>query len=139
MKLPLHQKDIRPDLPDGFYCLQPLAWTDRNGQEGIVRALLNFEDVNPKSITKGDPTPLRFAVIHAQEGEVELLNDRKDIKPNLVDRHRGQTCLSLAALEGCESIVRFLLANNNSCHKASDTSTHGTPPLGLLLMVNKRL
>jgi len=47
--------------------------------------LLSFEDVNPKSMTKTDPTPLRFAGIHGQEGEVELLNYWKDIKPNLVD------------------------------------------------------
>ena len=105
MKLPLYWKDVGPHLLDGFYGRPPFEWTARNGQEGIVRALLSFQDVNPTSITKGDLTPLRFAVIHGQEGEVELLNVWKDIKPNLVDRQWGQTSLSLAAMEGCESIV----------------------------------
>ena len=41
-----------------------------------MRALLSFEDVNRKSMTKGDPTPVGFGVIDGQEGKVELLNDR---------------------------------------------------------------
>ena len=69
--------------------------------------LVSFEDVNPKSMTKTDPTPLRFAVIHGQEGEVELLNNWNDIKPNLVEWQWGQTFFPLAAMEGCESIMRL--------------------------------
>ena len=88
-----------------------------------MNTLLSFEDVNLKSMTKTDPSPLRFAVIHRHEGEVELLNYWKDIKPNLVDWESGQTSFSLAAMEGCESIMQLLLANNNGFHEPSDMST----------------
>lgn len=127
VKVPLYRKGVRPNLPDGFYCWPPCAWSAPNGQEGMLRALLRLTDVNPKSITKGDPTPLRFAVIHGQEGEVELPNDQKHMKPNLLYRQQSQTRLSLAAIEGCESIIRLLLANNNSFQEGSDTSTCRTP------------
>ena len=69
MKLLLGLEDVNPDTPDTEHGRTPLSWAAENGYKGIVRLLLEREDVDPNSSSKSGQTPLRVA---AQNSTIEL-------------------------------------------------------------------
>ena len=71
----------------------PLSWATRNQQEGIVRALLERNDVNPNTADKYGETPLLWAAEYGQKGIVRRLLEQSDISPNSADKY-GRTPLS---------------------------------------------
>jgi len=86
----------------------PLAWAARNGHEGVVKILLEREEVNPDKPNNNGRTPLSYAALSGHEGVVKILLEREEVNPDKPDRW-GQTPLSDAARDGHEGVVRILL------------------------------
>ena len=78
------------------------------GHEGVIKLLLEREDVDPNRPNKYDRTPLGCAARKGHEGVVKLLLERGDINPNRPDEN-DQTPLGLAAIEGHKGVVKLLL------------------------------
>jgi len=90
-----------------------LAWASKRGHEGMVRALLEWDDVNSHTTsTKYSSTPLLWAAEFGHEGVVRILLERNNINPNRQDR-QGRTPLSWASMSGREGVVRMLLERND--------------------------
>jgi len=51
----------------------PLSWAARNGHEGVVKLLLEREDVDPNYPGVNDLTPLGYAAVKGHERIVKLL------------------------------------------------------------------
>jgi len=88
----------------------PLEWGARGGHEGVVKLLLEREDIDPNTAdTFSERTPLSWAAENGHEGVVKLLLGRKDTNPNTTDTIYDRTPLSWAAESGHEGVVRLLL------------------------------
>ena len=105
----------------------PLAWAARNGQEGVVKALLEQKNVDPNHLDKNDLTPLGWAAIEGHEGVVNLFLERENVDPNHADVN-GRTPLRCAAFEGHEGVVKLLLEREDVDPNLPDKAGHG--PLG---------
>ncbi|KAF2967480.1 hypothetical protein GQX73_g6090 [Xylaria multiplex] len=86
----------------------PLSYAAENGNETIVRLLLDTKEIDPDLQGFNGRTPLSYAAENGNETIVRLLLDTKEIDPNLSDE-RNQTPLAYAAENGDEAIVRLLL------------------------------
>jgi len=86
----------------------PLGWAASEGDEGILKVLLERKDVNPDHAdTEYGRTPLSWAAGRGHKGIVKILLKRDDVNPDQADKS-GKTPLSWAALEGHEEIFKML-------------------------------
>jgi len=99
------------DQQDCIGCT-PLAWASENGHEGVVKLLLEREDVDPNRPDENDQTPLGCAAIEGHEGVVKLMLGREDVDPNHPDMY-DRTPLGCAAIEGHEGVVKLLLGRED--------------------------
>jgi len=84
-----------------------------NGHEGVVRILLERNDVDPDSIGIDFLTPLSQAAGNGHEGVVRILVERNDVNPDKA-YHDARTPLWLAAENGPGGVVRILLEREMS-------------------------
>ena len=84
----------------------PLLWAVKEGNEAVVRLLIEKDDIN----TQGHDgwTPLLLAASKGHKDILRLLIERGDIDINATDKN-GWTPLSLAAEYGFEDIVQLLI------------------------------
>jgi len=100
----------------------PLAWVARNGHEGVVKLLLEREDVDPNRPDKYEETPLEFAAFEGHERVVKLLLGREDVDPDRPGEH-GHTPLSHATSRGHGGIMKLLQAQK-SVESADTQQSH---------------
>ena len=106
-----------------------LTWAALRGQQEVVKALLEREDVNPnKADTKHGRTPISWAAGNGHEGIVKVLLERKDVNPNKADIKHGRTPLSWAAGNGHKGVVKVLLEREDVNLDQADTQ-YGRVPL----------
>jgi len=86
----------------------PLTWAAGNGHEGVVKLLLEREDVDPNLPNRDGDTPLGCAAITGYDGVVKLLLERLNVDPNHQCMN-GLTPLGWAAGHGHEGVVKLLL------------------------------
>ena len=110
-----------------IYGRTPLFWAAERGHEGVVKMLLDQEDINP-SQTETGWTPLLLAVERGHEGVVKLLLERESVNPNQADTKYGQTPLLWATERGYEGVVRMLLDREGVNPDQAD-SEYGRTPL----------
>ena len=78
-----------------------LTWAAIRGHDGVVKMLLQQENVNPdKENTRYDRTPLAWAARKGSKGVVKMLLEREDVNHNQKVTKYGQTPLSWAAENG---------------------------------------
>jgi len=108
-----------------------LTWAAIRGYEGVVKILLEREDINPdQADTRSGQTPLLWAATNGHAGVVRILLEREDVNPNQVDTGYGQTPLSWAAKKGYEGVVMILLEREDVNPNQVDTN-YGQTPLSL--------
>jgi len=105
----------------------PLVWAAWNGHEGVVKILLERDDVGPDKPDHRSETPLFKAAEGGHEGVVKILLERGDVDPNKLN-HSGETPLFKAAGDGHEGVVKMLLEQDRVSPDRSDM--HGQTPLG---------
>ena len=90
----------------------PLLWAAINGHDGVVKQLLEQEDIDPDRQDGAGSTPLSWAAYNGHEGVVKLLLSRPDVDP---DGHNKQDISPLlwAAISGNEEVVKLLLARKD--------------------------
>jgi len=108
----------------------PLSWAAEEGHEGVVRLLLERDDVDVNSKDERDRTPLSWAAAEGQEGVVRLLLEREDVEADSKDVV-GDTPLSDAAARGREGVVRQLLERKDV--NLDSSSPYGRTPLSRAL------
>jgi ankyrin repeat protein len=96
----------------------PLSWAAANGDEGIVKLLLEAKpDVNLKD-NKGR-TPLSWAAANGDEGVVKLL---LEAKPNFnLQDNKGRMPLSWAAAKRHKGTIKLLLEAKSQCQTRRTT------------------
>ena len=105
----------------------PLAWAAINGQEEVVKVLLERKNVDPNHPNKNDRTPLACAALNGHERVVNLLLEREDVDPNRPGKDGGGP-LGYAAYAGHEGVVGLFLKRENVDPNLPDK--HDTTPLG---------
>ena len=105
----------------------PFIWGAMNGHEGVIRLLLEREDVDPDHHNKDGHAALAHAVFEGHEGVVKLLLEREDVDPNRPDEN-NITPLHWAAAWGYEGVVKLLLERENIDPNLPDKT--GNTPLG---------
>ena len=125
----MERGDVNPDLPDTMFGQAPLSWAAERGHEGVVKKLLEQEDVNPNMADRDGRTSLVWAAVNGCEGVVKVLLERKDVNPNQADTEFGRTPLSWAAEHGREGIVKMLLTREGVNSNQADTEYGWTPLL----------
>ena len=103
----INQKGCEINQED-FLGSTPLSWAARSGHEGVVKLLLEREDVDPDGPDKNDLAPLGWAVVRGHEEVVKLLLERENVDPNRPDAN-NITPLVCAATLGHEGVVKLLL------------------------------
>jgi len=99
-----------------------LTWAAGRGQEGVVKMLLEREDVNPDPAdTQDGRTPLSWAAERGHEGVVRMLLEQDDVNPNAADTFHGQTPLLWAGGSGHEGVVKILLEQEDVNPDQADT------------------
>lgn len=96
----MEREDVNPDLADTKYGRTPLSWAAENGQEGVVRILLQREDVNPDQVSRFGRTPLSFARSNGHDGVVEMLLEQGDLNSDIADRSSPTSILPSARCGG---------------------------------------
>jgi hypothetical protein len=86
----------------------PLLWAAAEGNEAIVKQLLDTGKVDVDSKDELGRTPLLWAAAYGREATVKRLLDTSKVDIDLEDEH-GQTPLSWAAEYGHETIIELLL------------------------------
>jgi len=106
-----------------------LTWAATRGHEGVVKILLEREDVDPdRADTIFRQTPLSLAAVKGQERVVKMLLEREDVDPNREIAPYCQTPLSWAARNGHEGLVKMLLERQDVNPNMADT-LYGRAPL----------
>ena len=90
----------------------PLLWAAKNGHDGMVKQLLEREDVDPDRPDNWASTPLSWAADSGHEGVVRLLLGRKDVDPDRADE-QDSTPLLWASNSGHEGVVKLLLGQED--------------------------
>ena len=90
----------------------PLSWAARNGHEGVVKLLLEWEFVDPNRPDRRDVTPLGWAAFEGHEKVVKLLLERETVDPTRPDIS-DRIPLGWAAIGGHEAVVKLLLEQEN--------------------------
>ncbi|KAF2675922.1 hypothetical protein K458DRAFT_447792 [Lentithecium fluviatile CBS 122367] len=85
-----------------------LAWAAENGNEAIVKLVVDSVKVNTNSTDQSGSTPLWWAFQNRHEAVVKLLLDTGKVDVNLKDQN-GQTPLFWAAKNRHEAVVKLLL------------------------------
>ena len=97
------------DLNEGDWSgCTALSLAAEKGHEGVVKILLEREEVNPDKSDNDGRTPLSYAAVHGREGVVGVLLERQEVNPNKPNNY-GQTPLIRAAGAGNEGVVKILL------------------------------
>ena len=100
----------------------PLGWI-----RGVVKLLLDREEVNPDKPNNDSRTPLSYAAEGRYEGVVKLLLYRGEVNPDK-PYYDGQALLSFATMYGHESIAPLLQAHKAitpARYKASEEQPRG--------------
>jgi len=106
-----------------------IAWAAGNGHEGVVKALLEREGVNPdQTDARSGRTSLSRAAGSGHEGIVKMLLTREDVDPDKADIEYGRTPLSWAVEHGHEGVVKCLLERGDVNPDQAD-SMYGRTPL----------
>jgi len=117
-----------------FHGNTALAWASGGGHEGVVKILLERNDVNPNTAdTEYGLTPLSLAAKGGHVGVVRMLLERNDVNPEKAEKGT-QAPLSWAAQNGHEGVVRMLLERNDVNPDKADN--YGQTPL-LLAAANE--
>ncbi|KAL8788566.1 MAG: hypothetical protein Q9213_001639 [Squamulea squamosa] len=104
-----------------------LVWAASNGQEAVIKLLLEKTTVDPNSRDKSGRTPLSWAVGHGHEAVVKLLLEGKiTVDPDSRDKN-GRTPLSWAAEHGHEAVVKLLLEEKVTVDPDSRDKNGQTP------------
>jgi len=104
-----------------FHGNTAIAWASRRGNEGVVRALLEWSEAHSGApSSEHGSAPLLWAAVNGHEGVVRILLEKKNINPDKPDR-RGRTPLSWASGSGHEGVVRMLLERNDVNPDKSDS------------------
>ena len=90
----------------------PLTWAVLYEHEGVIKLLLEREDVDPNRSGLMDITPLVLAALKGHEGVVKLLLEQGNVDLNLQSKF-GLTPLASAATQGHEGVVKLLLEQEN--------------------------
>jgi len=107
-----------------------LTWAAVRGQEGVVKMLLEREEVNPDQVdTEYGRTPLSWAAGSGQEGVAKMLLKREDVIPDQADTKYGRTPLSWAAMSGHGGLVKILLGREDVNPNHEETLYRRTPLL----------
>ena len=115
-----------PKTPD-YYNTPPLEWAGRNRYRGLLRVLIDVNDVNPNAADRDDRTPLSRAAGRGHEEVVKILLERDDVNSFKKDRwYRTPFCF--AVHNGHEGVVKMLLE-----HYSADLNStiDGETPLSL--------
>ncbi|RPA93312.1 ankyrin [Choiromyces venosus 120613-1] len=104
----------------------PLVCAAQHGKGGMVKFLLEHDDVTPDSSDKFGRTALSLAVYEGCESIVKQLLERGDVNPDSPDKD-SRTPLSHAAEWGREGVVRLLLQRRDVSFNSSDN--RGQTPL----------
>ena len=86
----------------------PLSYAARNEHEGVVKLLLEQENVDPNLQDKSGLTPFAWAAARGCEGVAKLLLERENVDPDRPEQN-GYTPLRWAAGRGREGVVKLLL------------------------------
>ena len=105
----------------------PLSWAAMNGHDGVVKQLLEREDVDPDRLDSTHNTPLSWAASNGHEGVVRLLLCQKDVDPNRPGG-QGGTPLFWATNSGHEGVVKLLIARKDV--DLNRPNANGRTPLG---------
>ena len=104
-----------------------LIWATMRGHDGVVKVLLEKEDVNPdQADTQYGRTPLWWAARKGYEGVVKMLLEREDVNPNQTTIY-GRAPLWWAAKKGHEGVVKMLLEREDVNLNQADTQYGRTP------------
>ena len=103
----------------------PLFWAARNGNDGVVKILLE-QGVHPDKSNNAFQTPLSMASYQGYEGVVKMLLEREEVNPE-IPNNNGYTPLFNAAWGGHAEIVSILLARNEV--NLDDPNRDGDTPL----------
>lgn len=114
----------------GIYGRTPLSWAAGNGQEAILKLLLDTSKVDVDSKDMDGTTPLSWAAWYGHEAVAKLLLDTCKVDADSRD-DRGQTPLSLAAEKGHNAVVKLLLDTNKVDADSRTTDYYGRTPLSL--------
>jgi len=113
---------IRGVFGFGNYRQTPLGWAAESGREGVVKILLERNDINPNMAdTKYGRTPLSWAAESGHSGVVRKLLERNDVNPNTADIQYGRAPLLWAAQKGHGEVVEMLLKRNEVNPNVADT------------------
>ena len=118
----LERKYLVPDVVNDEFRFALSNWALSVQNKEFLEMLLNRQDVNPNG-SGDEETPLYEAVDRGLEWAVQMLLERKDIKPDYVTlgTWRSQTPLMLAADNGYEEVVRMLLERKDVNPDLADT------------------
>ena len=104
-----------------------LIWASIRGHDGVVKMLLEREDINPGQVDiKHCRTPLSWAAERGHVRVVEMLLERKEVSPDQEDAKYGRAPLSRAAEGGHEGVVKMLLGREDVNPDRPDTSSNKT-------------
>ena len=96
--------------------------------EGIVKMLLEREDVNPNIAgTDNCRTPLSNAAWWGYEGILKMLLDQNDVRINVQD-HKNKTALSVALSERHDKIARMISERAAIKSDIADPGHESLPP-----------
>jgi len=89
----------------------PLARAAQNGQEEVVKLLLEQEEINPDKPDIEDKTPLLIGAMYGHEEVVKILLGQDGVNPDQPEIDGG-TPLSFSAWSGHEGVVKILLGRD---------------------------
>ena len=122
-----------------------LVWATMMGCEGVMKMLLEREDVNPNQALYVDRvmpclmTPLFVAAVMGREGVVKMLLERKDLDPNKAVSGDGKTPLLYASVLDRDRIVKMLLEREDVNLNQAASENGWTALLGAAIYGRERI